>query len=344
MKARRVLVTLAVVVPLFLAGCTGSPQGTSSQTGSGKAGLIALSNSFIGNSWRKTMVTDIQTSADEAKAQGLISDFTVSNANNDAAEQISQIQALILKKPSAILVDAASPTALNGVITQACNAGINVITFDGTATAECAYRLAPNWPTMGYDVAKYVFNAIGGKGNVLYVRGVAGTDIDAQQYEGWKKAQGEFPNVKIVGEVYGDWDDATAQTAVGGIIATLPTVDAVVVNGGGYGVAQAFSAANRPTPIIYIGGRGSELAWWKTQRDQHGYVTQGTSNGPSIGQAAFWVAVNMANGVKFPKDIEFPLLTITNENLDKYVADTPLDSVAQQLWTNQMVMDQFALK
>ena len=33
--------------------------------------------------------------------------------------------------------------------------------------------------------------------------------------------------------------------------------------------AQAFKAANRPTPLIIMGNRQDELAWWKEQLDKH---------------------------------------------------------------------------
>jgi ribose transport system substrate-binding protein len=36
--------------------------------------VIALSNSFLGNSWRQTMVKIFEQTAKQAKAQGLISD------------------------------------------------------------------------------------------------------------------------------------------------------------------------------------------------------------------------------------------------------------------------------
>ena len=347
-KSKKVAATLVPVLVLALAACapsTPTPGGTAPSSGaSGSIGVVALSNSFIGNSWRKTMVTDLEESKKQALEAGVIDDLKIVNANNDTSEQISQIQALILEQPKVLLVDAASPTALNGVIQKACDAGIIVVSYDATVTAECAYRLSPVWVDAGYAMGSWLFKHMNGTGNVVLVRGVAGTDVDAGQYEGWQKALKEYPNIKVVGEVYGDWDDATAQSAIGGIMGTLPQVDGVVTNGGGYGVAQAFAAAGRPTPTIIIGARGTELDWWRKQRDANGYVTAGWSNGPSIGQAAFWVGVNLAKGVKFPKDINWPLLEITQENLDSYADATPLDSVAQELWTNEMVLERMAQK
>ncbi len=45
--------------------------------------------------------------------------------------QPAQVQNLILQGYDAIVINAASPTHLNGAIKQACDAGIVVVSFDG---------------------------------------------------------------------------------------------------------------------------------------------------------------------------------------------------------------------
>src|SRR6202048_2130774 len=101
------LVSLFLLAPLAIVTLTLSANGQ-------KAYKIALSNSFYGNTWRKQMVDVMQKAANEAKAQGLISDFAVDNGDGTANTQLAQLNSLILSHPDAILVNAASPTALNG--------------------------------------------------------------------------------------------------------------------------------------------------------------------------------------------------------------------------------------
>ncbi len=339
------VVAVSLSAAMALGGCSASPSASPS-TSSGKVPSVALSNSFIGNAWRKTMVEGVQAAAEQAKADGKISGLEVVNANGEASEQISQIQALILKQPDILLVDPASPTALNGVLEKAVEAGITVIAFDGNVTTDAAYNLAPDWVEIGEKTANSVVENMGGKGNVLAVRGVAGTTIDDGQYQGWKNVLAANPDVKLVGEVYGDWDQAKAQSAVASLLPTLPEISGVFIAGGSYGTAQAFEAAKRPIPVIYGGGEGVFLKWWQDQvKKDPKYVTSSDSEGPSIGTAAFWVGVTMANGTAtYPKAMKFQTLTITNENLDEYVAATPLDSIAQEEWPEQKVIDTFANK
>src|SRR5271165_1113288 len=117
---------------------------------------IALSNSFYGNTWRKQMVDVMQKAANDAKAQGLISDFVVDNGDGTANTQLAQLNSLILSHPDAILINAASPTALNGAIAQAAQQGIKVVVFDSLTSSTDAYQIAYDFSSWGEIAANYV--------------------------------------------------------------------------------------------------------------------------------------------------------------------------------------------
>jgi ribose transport system substrate-binding protein len=345
MRAFRWALVIGVVaaVAALTAAAFGGAGGSSAGAATTAKPTIALSNSFIGNSWRKQMVKSFTDAAAQAKKQGLIGDYTVANANNTVEQQISQINGLILKHVNAIVIDAASPTALNGVIAKAVKAGITVVSFDGTVTSPLSYNVNYDFLGFGRHVGDYVAGRIGGKGNVLIVRGVAATIIDQQENQGWKQALAKRKGIKVVGTVFGNWDDATAQSAVARVLPSLPKIDAVVMNGGGYGVSQAFAAAKRPTPLIYLGNRGYELHWWTQQHAKNGYTTESASTTPSVSTAAFWVAVNVLKGVEFPHDLKMDFLTITQKDLPKYKS-IPLDAVAATPYSNAWVLSHFPHK
>src|SRR4029079_3432095 len=70
-------------------------------------------------------------------------------ADKEVPTQAAQIQNLILQGYNAIVINAASPDALNGAIKQACDAGIVVVSFDGIVTEPCAYRVVVDFKDMG---------------------------------------------------------------------------------------------------------------------------------------------------------------------------------------------------
>lgn len=338
---------------LLLAGCAGGGQaGTASTSGSGSAagsganasGAIVLSNSYIGNAWRQTMVSDVQAVASEAKKSGKSSGIKVVNSNNDIAQQISQLQSIILEKPKVILLEAASTTALNGVVEKACSAGIKVLAFDALVTAPCAYNMAPDWVAFGEQTMESVAKKMKGQGNLILVRGVAGTAIDQGMYAGWEATLKKYPRIKVVGTVYGQWDDATTQQAVAGLLTTAPKVDGVMAYVSGYGAVQAFVTAHRPVPIVYGSNQGTFLKWWAQEKKANGYSTESSMETPSISQAAYWVAVNMADGKDFDKTLVYPNYKVTDATVEAWAAKTPNDGFAEPRWTEAEALKQWPTK
>ncbi len=291
---------------------------------------IALSNNYAGNSWRQAMLTSWGKVTKDAVKSGVVAaadPFTT--AENQATEQAAQIQNMILQGYDAIVVNAASPTALNGAIKEACDAGITVVSFDGIVTEPCAWRIAVNFKEMGRSQVEYLSKKMPKGGNLLEIRGLAGVFVDDEISAGIHEGVKQFPQFKIVGSVHGDWAQDVAQRAVAGLLPSLPEIAAVVTQGGdGYGAAQAFEAAKRPTPTIIMGNREDELQWWKKQKDASGYETMSVSIAPGVSTLAFWVAQQILDGQEVKKDLTVPFLSIDQASLEKSLATTQKGGVA----------------
>lgn len=312
-------------------------------TGDTSGKVIALANNYAGNSWRQAMLQDWGTVAKQAVDQKLIKEapsFTTSE--NSVTEQAQQIQNLILQGVDAIVLDAASPTALNGAIKQACDAGIVVVSFDQIVTEDCAYRIATDNKSMGVTEVEYLAKRLNGRGNLLEVRGLAGGAIDADIHAGAQETIKKYPNMKIVGEARGDWTQTVAQKEVSGVLPTLPQIDGVITQGGdGFGTAQAFTTAGRELPIIIMGNRYDEVTYWQKQRDAKSFETMSISSAPGMVQMAFWVAQQALAGKAIPKQITIPLLELHQKDLDYWVKHTPEGGVTTASypldWTVQAI-------
>ncbi|MEW9805010.1 ABC transporter substrate-binding protein [Mesorhizobium sp. ZMM04-5] len=291
---------------------------------------IALSNNYAGNSWRQAMLKSWDKVTKQAVSDGIVAaadPFTT--AENQVTEQAAQIQNMILQGYDAIVINAASPDALNGAVKEACDAGITVVSFDGIVTEPCAWRIAVDFKQMGKDEVLYLKDKMPEGGNLLEIRGLAGVFVDDEISKGIHEGVAENPQFKIVGSVHGDWAQDVAQKAVAGILPSLPEIKAVVTQGGdGYGAAQAFKAADRPTPLIIMGNRQDELAWWKEQKDAGGYETMSVSIAPGVSTLAFWVAQQILDGKDVPKDLTVPFLRIDQEKLEENLANTEQGGVA----------------
>jgi ribose transport system substrate-binding protein len=332
---RRALVaaTLVAALPVLAHAADGIATGDTSKK------KIAFSNSFAGNSFRQVMVKSWEGVVAKAKADGIIADGTVVSANGSVTEQAAHIQNMILQGYDAIVLLAASDTALNGVVKQACDAGIVVVAVAGAVTEPCAYIVDYNWSSYGKQEIDFVAEKLGGKGNILEIRGMAGDATDKAISEGIHNAVKAYPDLKIVGDVYGQWTATVAQKEIAGVLPSLPQIDAVVDQGGdGYGAAKAFEATDRKMPIIVMGNRQDELAWWKDRAAKDGYQTFSISATPSVSQVAFWVAQQILAGKEVPKFVEVPLLRIDQKDIDAWLAVTPEGGVSNPFYTQDLVV------
>lgn len=317
--------TTALLLTVF---CIGLFAGSANAATADKK--IALSNNYAGNSWRQAMLKSWDKVTGKAVSDGIVAEAPAfTTAENQVTEQASQIQNLILQGYDAIVVNAASPDALNGVVKQACDAGITVVSFDGIVTEPCAYRIAVDFKKMGEIQVDYLAGRIPDGGNLLEIRGLAGVFVDDEISAGIHKGVANHSQFKIVGSVHGNWAQDVTQKAVAGILPSLAEVKGVATQGGdGYGAAQAFKAAGRPTPLIIMGNRYDELTWWKEQKDANGYETMSVSIAPGVSTLAFWVAQMILDGQTIPHDLTVPFLQIDQDNLEDNLKNTEKGGVA----------------
>jgi ribose transport system substrate-binding protein len=299
---------------------------------------IAFSNNYAGNSWRQAMLKSYDKVTRKAVADKIVAAADVfTTADQEVPTQAAQLQNLILQGYDAIVINSASPDALNGAVKQACDAGIVVVSFDGIVTEPCAYRVVVDYEKMGKEEVEHMAKFQPKGGNLLEIRGLAGTSIDDLIHKGITEGVAAHPEFKIVNSVTGNWDETTAQKAVATVLPSLPQIIGVVDQGGdGYGAAQAFAAAGKPRPTIIMGNRQDELEWWKEQKAKDGYVTWSASIAPGVSTLAFWVAQQVLDGHKdIPHDLLVPYLSFDQDNFEAALPNIPKGGVASKEYSQQ---------
>ncbi len=281
------------------------------------------SESYQGNPWRVSVTNELKRLVDGLIADGTVASFEVSDSNNDASQQINQIRAFIDKGCSIITSIPGSATALDEAIDAAAKANIPFLTAAGSVTSPNAINVDSNYARWGYDMMTAVGKALPDGGSVLLVEGIAGHPIVVQEREGGDKALAENPKLKVARSVNGNWTANVTKTVVLQAIATNPApIDAVWTTGSeSRVVAEGFSEAGRPAPLITGSITGDALGYWKANGDKYRFEGHAVLPGWTA-QTLFRVGVRMLDGQK-PKlnTLLIPIPPVHNADLGQWYKD-----------------------
>jgi len=243
-----------------VAGLVGGPV----QAQDKKPYVIYLSNNYVGNDWRQQMLRVAQVSVRKGPLAGRV-DLRIENVESTVQAQINSLNNIIRQKPDAIIVDAASDSALNPTVKRACDAGIVVVSFDQPVTEPCAYTVTYDWNRIPEVMAEWMAKQLNGKGNVFLDRGLAGAPISTQITGAYEKVLAQYPDINIVGQYNGDYAVGQEQSGVAALLAANPQVDGILTQGYGAGAIQALKNAERPmVPITAFAYNGAAVACAQT--------------------------------------------------------------------------------
>ena len=251
---------------------------------------IGISNTVQGNGWREEMICAMKA---QALASGKVESLNIAHRNTDAAGQLEDIRNLIQAGVDAIVLNPASPDALNDAIKEATDAGIVVVAVDQGVAEESAYVVSNNQEEYAYLGAKWLFERIGGEGDVIYMRGAAGASADDDRDKGFRRALEEYPDVNIAQEVFTGWQQDQAKQQILDYLATGIPFDGVWTSGIDNVIVDAFIESDAPlVPIV-----GADNAGFVGQlASVEGLEGAAVTNPGSIGGAGVAVALDILEG------------------------------------------------
>lgn len=250
---------------------------------------IGVSNTVQGNGWREQMICAIRA---QAKVSGQVDELVVAHRNTDAAGQIEDIQNLVESGVDAIVINPTNPDAINDALNAAIDAGIVVVAVDQAVSAEGAYVLSNNQEEYAYIGAKWLFEQIGGSGDVVYMRGAAGTAADNDRDKGFKRALEEYPDINIAHEVFTGWQQDQGKQQIFDYIATGIPFDGIWTSGIDNVIVDALVESGAPlVPVV-----GADNAGFVGQlANVEGLEGVAVTNPGAIGGAGVTLALNVLN-------------------------------------------------
>ncbi|MEO8829226.1 ABC transporter substrate-binding protein [Lapillicoccus sp.] len=337
--SRSVLGLSAGTLALLLAACSSSSGTTPSGGGTAPAGgggagggdyVIGISNTLVGNGWREEMIC---ASKAQSLASGKVKKFISANRNGGPTEQIADLRSMISQGVNAIIVNPSDPDKLNSVISEAKAKGIVVVAVDSAVTSPDAYNVTNDQVEYGRLGGKALADLLGGKGNVVEMRGIPGVPADTDRHTGFTTALKDYPDIKVVQEVNTGWDFSKGGQQALDLLNSATKVDGIWTSGIDYTVVNAFKTLNKP-PVPVIGA------------DENGFIGQllndptvkgaAVTNPAVIGGVGTAIAIDVLSGKAMDKKTvlkpEVWLKTDTEKLKANYVADrAPTFSAATQV-------------
>ena len=274
---------------------------------------VALANGYIANTWRIQMIQTAKAYAAQPDVAAKLKEFKVVSTGEDVAAQIAAVNNFIDSGFDAIVVDAQNPEAFKPVIKRANAAGVVLVAFDNILDTEDAINVDVDQKGLGVYWANWLDKYLPNGGKILEVRGVAGLSADTDRHNGIHETLDKTGKKWDIVEVFGKWDDPTAQKVTADAIAVQKHFDGITAQGGDTGVVQAMIDTKQP--FVPFGGE-TENGFRKfcAKYGDQGLKCASGGTGPAQVAVAIKTALAALDGQVVPQSIKLPLATAEYPN------------------------------
>ena len=326
----------ASMVGVMALGMTACGRGDTKDNGSSTGEKKASSDTTVGIVVKTATNAHFQDIAYGAMLAGKDLGVTV-KVDNTATEsdidgQITKCENMISSGVDALILTPNDSTGVSAAVNAAHDANIPFVTVDTTITndwGDDVKEYMPNYigvnhTQMAYDMACQIFDSIGGKGNVVILRGVDASSSSQERTAGFEKAVKEYESkgIKLVESQSASYDQDTATTTMADILQAHKDVDVVLCCNDlmAVGAVTALKENN-----MTVGADGVKVAGI----DGNVIALQSINKGEMYATAYDWSilqgyyavqqAVDLINGKEVPETTMTPDTIITSENVADYL-------------------------
>jgi ABC-type sugar transport system, periplasmic component len=319
MKKVSIVVALMLVFVMAFAACGGGSApaadapaadapaaDTQAEAPAGDLPVVGISTGSSGTSWRDIMIAEINEVGDDLVATGKIASYKVVNnvTNGDAVEQGNILRDFISEGVDIIVVNPNSPDALNGVIKEAQDAGILVLSADATVTAPDVINVTLDhyaWNTKNVEWIAETLQS----GNVIQIYGLDGHPANNDRIQATDDVLANFPDIKMLTSTTGGWDQTQAKEVALQILGGGQQVDGVITQDGmAFGALSAFQDLGK-LPKVMFGDPGTAFfkVWNDLREEGADFKACAQPNPPGIVATGLRIAVKLYEGGEFKDDV-----------------------------------------
>lgn len=212
---------------LLLAACgsAGEPA-PDAAAGGGESGgdvSIGMSISTLNNPFFVALREGAEEAAQEAGVE-----LQISDAQNDPAAQLNQLQTFLTQQVDAIVINPVDSDAAAAAVAPALAEDVPVVAVDRAVNdTEVASTVSSDNVEGGRLAAQALAESIGGSGRVVVLQGIPGTSASRERGQGFTEGIAEFPDVEVVASQPADFDRATALDVMTNLLQANPDITGV---------------------------------------------------------------------------------------------------------------------
>ncbi|HUZ64029.1 MAG TPA: ABC transporter substrate-binding protein, partial [Acetobacteraceae bacterium] len=226
-----------------------------------------------------------------AKAVG-VKKLLYTNANDNQAKQVADIESMISQGAQALIVAPLNATGLQPAFAQAAAKGIPVVTIDrltaGTFCKDFITNMGSDFYLQGQRAAKALAKATGGKANIIEIQGAYGNSVETDRTNGFAQVIKQHPGMHILAAQTGNWSTTDAQRVMEQLLLAHPNVNAVYTHSDTMAVGaitalkQAGKVPGKDVKIVSIDGTKEVV-----QDIANGLVAADIETNPRFGPLGF---------------------------------------------------------
>jgi ribose transport system substrate-binding protein len=278
---------------------------------------IGFSQGTMESSWRVNMVEGNKKYA-EANLPDV--DLIVTNGENNASKQVSDVESLIAQGVKVLILSPVTADALTPVVKQAMDAGIPVLTLDRKVNTPVTVHIGADNVLIGKTAGEFVCTALEGKGNVIEIQGTAGASATVDRHDAFHAVLAEkCPDVKVVADQVANYVREPAIKFMEDMLQRFPSgeIDLVYAHNDdmALGAVTALEAAGRLNEVKVVGIDGENAAYDAIKAGKmvatftyHFVAPEGVQYGYKV-----------AKGETLPAEIVLPTHQVDQTNVDQWL-------------------------
>lgn len=314
------VIFFSFMLTFMLVACGGEEVTSDGGSGEEKKGgkVVGVALSSVSDIFRTYVYDAMQAEAEKHPEFK----FNFSDAQEDSAKQMSQIENFISQGVDAIILMPVDTVLAPDIVAKANDAGIPLVvvnqTFDGVeeATAFVGSSSLDSGLMQMEEVAKQ----LEGKGNIAIINGTLGHEAQIKRTEGNLHIIEQHPDLKVVLEGTANWSRTEGMKLMENWLQSGEKIDAVVANNDemAIGALLAIEAAGKLDQIIVAGIDATP--------DALEYMKAGNlevtvfQDAKGQGAKAVETAVKAAKGEEV-ESAAIPFKLVNKENVDEFIEE-----------------------